>query len=451
MFVDSGALLYKYKILHESPHKQQVAELTARGIAKASQAMGCMANGIARLELDGGIDRLQKIEQNSKLTWLSMNLTDKAGHPVFTPMLITKTGSTTIALLGLTDNGLSKEDQDNYAIVPWQEILPRYLQQARKEADMVILLSSYPEPINREIAQSVDGIHIILQADHSSVNQPPLQVKNTLLTRVATRGKYLGMLRIHWTDTGKWGQDFTEKIRSAQEKLDRINWQIGRLEKRDQPEQLTHNKLYKKLQLDQQTIEQTIAELRKKKEQALAEPCSYTSRFIALKSSMPDDPEVEKIIEQTTMEVNTLNQNRVRPAAARNISALVQLAGSNKCSECHVKQADFWMSTRHAKAWNTLAEVNQQFNDDCLICHVTLPFYQSERVKNEQLLVQLPKKFRDVGCESCHGGAANHAMNPENSLPAKPDQLTCLQCHTDEHSEEFIYADRLPLIRCPKG
>ncbi len=451
LFVDSGALLYKTNAFRTREHQQKVAEIKASGIARAMQAMGCRATGIAPQELAAGVSRLKEIQKTGSLNWVSMNLVDKAtGKPVFAPFVTTKAGDTSIAIFGLTDGKLLPDDAD-YALLPWQDTLPDQLARVRKTADMVILMSSYSEPVNTKIAQSVKGIDIILQSGHSLARQTPRLINNTLLTRVSARGKYLGLLRIHWTKSGKWGQDFAAKIKKVQNKLDRVNWQIGRLQKKIPTSERAANGHYAKLLKAQKDAEQELAALQAEKESAKAEPCSYTSQFIALRSSMPDDPEVEAIVEETTKEVNALNQQRKRQSTALRSSMFAGLAGTEQCGECHQRQADFWKTTGHAKAWQTLAVDHQQFNDDCLICHVTLPFYQSRKVQQGGLLAGLPQKFQDVGCESCHGPAAAHVAAPEETQPALPDQNTCLQCHTDEHDENFIYANKLKMIKCPRG
>jgi 2',3'-cyclic-nucleotide 2'-phosphodiesterase (5'-nucleotidase family) len=452
LFVDSGALLFKKTTFHSNPHAQKADSITARGIAAVMELMDCKAAGIAPQDLAGGIDRLKKFQKEQNLNWVSANLVDQESKkPVFSTLIKTQAGSTKVAILGLTDDGYQPGDKNSYTLLSWKDVLPEYLARAKEEADMVILLSSYPEPINRDIAQTFDGIDVILQSGHASANQAPLKIKNTLLARVSARGKYLGMMRVHWTETGKWGQDLAKKIRKEQNKLDRISWQIGRMEKKKPVNELKTIPRYTALVADKEKSQQQIQMLQKEKDAGANDPCSFTNQFIGLKTSTPEDKEVQAILDQTTREVNSLNKNRKRSASVSHQTSLDKLAGSQQCQECHPSQVAFWKATNHAKAWQTLENDNQQFNDDCLICHVTLPYYDLARVKKEQLLVQLPEKFRDVGCESCHGLAATHIKTPESSQPVLPQKETCLQCHTDEHDDNFIYAEKLKKIRCPKG
>ena len=417
------------------------------------ELMNCQAVGIAPQDLGGGIPLLKQIQEKQHLNWVSMNLVDlKSKKPIFSPLVKTHVGSTKIAILGLTDDQQNPGPRKTYALLSWKDTLPKYVAEAAKESDMVLLLSSYPESVNREIARSVDGIDLILESSrHPSGNLNPLKIKNTLLAHVETRGKYLGMMRIHWTDTGKWGLDLARQIRKKQNKLDRIKWQIGRMEKNKQTAELKDNPLYLNLLTDRETFQKEILVLQKEKAAGISDPCSFSNQFIGLRSSMPDDKEVQAIIDHTTREVNSLNKKRKHSSVDRQPSALKKLAGSQVCKECHPLQMAFWQETQHVRAWQTLVQDDQQFNEDCVVCHVTLPYYDLARVKKEQLLVHLPEKLQKVGCESCHGIAAAHTMNPESAHLDSPNEATCLQCHTQEHDDNFIYTEKVEKIRCPKG
>ena len=417
------------------------------------KAMNCRAVGIAAQDLAGGIDLLKEIQDKQKLSWISMNLVDnKKRQPIFAPVVNTKVGSTKIAILGLTDERAGQAKDPSYTILPWQEVLPEVLAGIGNKADMVILLSSYPEGVNKEIARTVQGIDLILISGHTASNQPPRKTENTLLTRVASQGKYVGMMRINWTEAGRWGENFSEQIRAEQNRLDRITWQLGRMEKRTKGKDLSKDGRYAQLLTAKEQSEQKIVEIKKAAEEPTdEEPCSFTNRFIALKSSMPEDREVQAIIDQTTLKVNQLNRKRVRTTGKQQRSSLSMLAGWQQCRHCHPKQTAFWQTTDHAKAWQTLEEANQQFNEDCLLCHVTLPYYDAARVRSETLLLQLPEFLKNVGCESCHGPAAAHSGQPESVRAALPNEKTCKGCHTPDHDDNFNFADKLQKVRCPRG
>jgi hypothetical protein len=111
-------------------------------------------------------------------------------------------------------------------------------------------------------------------------------------------------------------------------------------------------------------------------------------------------------------------------------------AGSESCTDCHETQAAFWTKTVHAQAWKTLVDRGQQFDLDCIGCHVTgwdKPG-GSTLGHNESL--------RDVQCETCHGPGSIHVAKGGLEKPfaikrGPPDDLCFMQCHTKEHSDTF--------------
>ncbi|NVB78404.1 MAG: hypothetical protein HOV81_08440 [Kofleriaceae bacterium] len=110
--------------------------------------------------------------------------------------------------------------------------------------------------------------------------------------------------------------------------------------------------------------------------------------------------------------------------------------GSEACSDCHQEAVDFWKTTRHAHAWETLVERGQQFDYECIGCHVT-GWEQpggSNLAHNDNL--------RDVQCETCHGPGSIHAAKGGEEKPfaivrAPKEDLCATQCHTKEHSDTF--------------
>ncbi|HEX5060588.1 MAG TPA: multiheme c-type cytochrome, partial [Kofleriaceae bacterium] len=112
--------------------------------------------------------------------------------------------------------------------------------------------------------------------------------------------------------------------------------------------------------------------------------------------------------------------------------------GTEACSDCHQDQVDQWKTTRHASAWKTLVDRGQQFDYECIGCHVT-GWQQpggSNLAHNDNL--------RDVQCETCHGPGSIHVAKGGLEKPfaivrnPKPE-LCASQCHTKEHSDTFQY------------
>ena len=130
----------------------------------------------------------------------------------------------------------------------------------------------------------------------------------------------------------------------------------------------------------------------------------------------------------------------VKAAAGKPVAAPAKgqasYVGMSSCGDCHNDAVEFWKKTVHANAWKTIVDRGQQFDYDCIGCHVTgwgKPG-GSNLAHNDTL--------RDVQCETCHGPASIHvAKGGEEKPPAilrgPADDLCATQCHTHEHSDTF--------------
>ena len=110
--------------------------------------------------------------------------------------------------------------------------------------------------------------------------------------------------------------------------------------------------------------------------------------------------------------------------------------GTESCTDCHADQVAFWKKTVHATAWQTLVDRGQQFDLDCIGCHVT----GWDRPGGSNLGHN--DKLRDVQCETCHGPGSIHVarggLEKPFAIKRGPDSDLCAsQCHTREHSDTF--------------
>jgi hypothetical protein len=105
-----------------------------------------------------------------------------------------------------------------------------------------------------------------------------------------------------------------------------------------------------------------------------------------------------------------------------------KFTGSARCANCHNNIHTDWSSTLHAHAYETLEAIGQHENPDCVGCHTVgygEPGGWVDRATTNDLA--------GVGCEACHGGAADHANNVTDvSLRPAVDisANVCGRCHT---------------------
>jgi hypothetical protein len=110
--------------------------------------------------------------------------------------------------------------------------------------------------------------------------------------------------------------------------------------------------------------------------------------------------------------------------------------GMDACADCHSDAVEFWKKTVHGHAWKTLVDRGQQFDYECINCHVT--GWDKPGGSN----LEHNDKLRDVQCETCHGPGSIHVAKGGEEKPAAirrapPEDLCASQCHTHEHSDTF--------------
>ena len=181
-----------------------------------------------------------------------------------------------------------------------------------------------------------------------------------------------------------------------------------------------------------------------------------------------------------------------------------------RCSECHLKQFDFWRKTKHTLAYTVLLKADQARNKECLSCHTvgyavktgwtevdalaevqkpgedktlslsgqklsdylasihqaadihtqfTPPIEGAAPTTLVQSLNLVRKAWTPVQCENCHTPGGDHPFSPGYRKTVETD--TCLKCHTAERAPEWYAKDgkldprivqsKREQVTCPAG
>ncbi|MBI5559461.1 MAG: hypothetical protein HY885_17705 [Deltaproteobacteria bacterium] len=434
--LDAGALLFDNSALSAGREEEQ-ARINAQGLVEAYNLLGYEAVGISTIDLLAGIDFLQQLHEKSIFPWLSANLVHpESKQPFFTPYILKEKNGLRIAIIGITgtEPKYGARGQEKYLILPWRDVLPKLLEELRGKADVYILLSSESKQENQLIAKDFNNIHIIIQSGTNAHNENPVLTNNTLICQTEKQGKYLGKMRINWNSSAIWANKSIDTAVLQKQEYDRIAWQIKRLQEKGDPEQVYKDKpatlkAYYKLAERMKILEEETRKQQTGKNQA-TENATFEHNFLEVEPTIADDPTIEKITKETKNKINAIGRKE-----SRDNTIQPDHVGSQACMSCHEEIAKRWQLTPHARAYETLVKKDQQFNANCLPCHVT---GISMEDKNKSL--SLPDTLHNVGCESCHGPGKKHVENPEkwklNGLPGKP---LCLQCHLPEHDDSFDY------------
>lgn len=185
---------------------------------------------------------------------------------------------------------------------------------------------------------------------------------------------------------------------------------------------------------------------------AAGRPLHLTYEGVPVSSTLPMDEHLVDLYEFYKLRVKEENLLEKVPKLA--LPNGLEYTGSASCAVCHKYEHDKWSSKAHAKAYQTLVDINQQYDPECIQCHVVGFQFQSG-FKNENSPVDL----RDVGCEVCHGPASQHIASQlsggQYAAPGDP-KFRCIDCHTPEHSVNYAghedeYMQKIVHWREPKA
>ncbi len=118
-------------------------------------------------------------------------------------------------------------------------------------------------------------------------------------------------------------------------------------------------------------------------------------------------------------------------------------AGAAACAACHEAEFAQWKTTGHASAYKTLLDRHRHYQPVCISCHVV--GFGSEYGYR---IGQPEEPLGNVQCEVCHGPGGEHVLAPaRTNIRRTVPERVCLECHNPEHSDHFVYAERLPKVR----
>lgn len=163
----------------------------------------------------------------------------------------------------------------------------------------------------------------------------------------------------------------------------------------------------------------------------------FRAAHMELDASASSNPSVAALVDEYDKRVNAHNREvfaDVHPEPAA--SGQPHYLGSAACAGCHAEENRWWETTRHGHAYATLSTRHKNYNLSCVGCHVT------GYLDRGGSTVAHVEGLENVGCESCHGPASQHASNPLAAgvnVLRDPSAEVCLRCHTPEHSDRFDF------------
>jgi 2',3'-cyclic-nucleotide 2'-phosphodiesterase (5'-nucleotidase family) len=161
------------------------------------------AMAVGNHEFDWGQEVLQKLSSISNFPYLSANIVDKDGKylPYLKPYVIIERKGIKIAIIGLTTPETAYITKPDYVkdlkFLDPVEILPNIIDDVRnKGANLVVVLSHLGFDADKELAEKVSGIDVIVGGHSHTVVTNPVVVRGVIITQAGYNGIYLGVLEI---------------------------------------------------------------------------------------------------------------------------------------------------------------------------------------------------------------------------------------------------------------
>ena len=283
--MDAGDLLFK-KYSAPLPEKESKASMQkAYLIIDSFNLMGYDAMGIGDDDLNFGKDLLLKISKRVKFPIISSNVFDEGSEkPLFQTSVVKEISGLRIGIFSLLSPdafvGPSDPRRKGLIIQPPVETAQRMVDELGPKTDLVILLSHLGYPKDVELAQTIDGIHIIV-GGHTGVNltNPPV-IKNTLIVQNSSKGMYGTRLDLNFLHSRTTFYNTATK-RSMENSLRNLKQRlIGGMASEAEKDQWRRAK---------ESVERALQQLEGKN--------CFTSSYTPLSEGKKDHPEIKQMIE----------------------------------------------------------------------------------------------------------------------------------------------------------
>jgi hypothetical protein len=441
LVVDAGSLLYSKNPV--PPHLDAQEELKANLLTSIyKDDLQVTAVGLGPADLAKGVAGIRFPRQ-------AANISDPA-VPTEPAKLVT-VGDAKVGVFGVVASDAVDITADGKKIVPGDPVAAgkRAVETLRKGGAQVVI-GLVQAPSKRDavaLVRDIGGIDLAVAGLGAVAPEPdrievePTKVGNGWLVVPANRGQVVSRLDVYVRPGTAPLVDAIGRAAAAA-KVVHLDKDIASLDAdlaKFAQDQDADPKFVAAKQAEREALVAQKQQLMKQPLAAPAQGSFFTLEQIRVNKTLACSGPVRDAIKSFDLAAGEAN---VKAAAGQPVPAPAKgkpsYVGSEACSDCHQDQVDFWKTTRHAGAWKTLVDRGQQFDYECIGCHVT-GWGQpggSNLAHNENL--------RDVQCETCHGPGSIHVAKGGEETPAavvlspKPE-LCASQCHTKEHSDTFQY------------
>jgi hypothetical protein len=365
---------------------------------KTLDTMGYDVVALGVNELAFGFDSFRDLTRDVRTPFLAANVR-RAGTPFAPASRMLRAGGIRVAVLGVFEppeagetDSASEEALEALQFADPVETLRREAPALKRQADLVVALGRLTPLTLRKLAATCPDVDMIISTEFDA----PFKVeKPTAAWRAAYRSDvsgFVGRTLVAYTNLTSYG------LGSVKIGLD-ANGRIARAAFDD----------------------------------------------LWLYRDVPDEPRVRRMMDEFYQSVGRQAEARhsVPPLFASDSARVSgRYVGVGECKRCHSHEYLQWMTTPHATAYKTLLDRHRHYQPRCVSCHVV--GYGTEHGFK---LGDAEGTLANVQCEVCHGPGGEHANAPARSnIRRQVPEAVCLECHNPDHSDHFVYSERLPKV-----
>ncbi|WP_313340398.1 5'-nucleotidase C-terminal domain-containing protein [Sedimentibacter sp.] len=196
LILDAGDTLHGMPIVNISKGENALKVLAAAGYDYMT---------LGNHDFNYGQERLLELKDLSEVEMLSANVLNEKGESLFTPYAIKEIGGVKIGIFGLaTPETAYKTSPSNVVGITFAdavEVSKKMVEELKDQTDIIIALAHIGLDessviTSKQIAESVEGIDIIIDGHSHTVLEEGLVVNNTLIAQTGNYGQNLGFVNI---------------------------------------------------------------------------------------------------------------------------------------------------------------------------------------------------------------------------------------------------------------
>lgn len=462
LFVDAGDLLAETRI-EDLPERLQMP-IKARTLFEVWGRLGCEAMALGENDLAAlGHEELKALSEEFDVPILCGNLVEaRTGEPVFPSHRIVERAGLKIGFFSLIAPDLVEPKakdakpvdvqqiahEQGLRILPWRPELERLAAQLANECDLVVFLSHLGFDLNVKIARQVPGLDLVFGGHFGNSKRETNFVEGTPVLVPFVRGSRVGRVEWWWREPEQY---FTSEVHGPL--VDVSEWHatdVALEVERAHVEDLATRELALGTEEWKKKVEHHERELaRFENARARLGPFPesgnvFSHVLVPMHFALTRSEWTLALIDRYHHGVNDYWMSK-----SSNFERSGHYVGAQVCQECHPRQYEFWLATRHSHAFSTLQATHQEVDAECIGCH-TVGYQEPGGFPRPHLYAG----FENVQCAACHGAGGRHVRGGTSYFD--PDALrhgalACARCHDEEHDPPFAEEalERLPLVACP--